>query len=156
MSKAKGKSKSKQASSSTEVALPSAPGTAVAVPSSLPEGIKVKRRITLPSLAIKTPGQGRALVIMDAMRVSKVKDKSEQKREPATICTVGDMQTGEMFTFIVPAVIKGNLDENYPDDSYVGKAFWIQNKGKRTESQRYNDFELSEVEAPERTTAPLE
>lgn len=141
------KSKSSKGTQDNENQLPKAPGAAItAPPASLPEGFTVKRRITLPSLALKQVGQGRALKIMEEMRISKVKDKSDQKREPATVCPVTDMATGEVFTFIVPAVVRENLRDNYPDDSYVGKTFWIVNKGKRSESQRYNDFEVSEVE----------
>jgi len=127
-------------------AIPAAPGKVFDGPVvGMPEGLTVTRRVTMPSLALKTPGQGRALLIQDAMRISQIKDKTDQKREPATICTVTDMKSGEMFTFIVPAVVRENLVRDYPSDSYVGKGFWIVNKGKRTETQRYNDFEITEV-----------
>lgn len=121
----------------------------------LPEGVTVKRHVTLPSLAIKTAGQQKILFIIDAMRVSKITDKAgtdaegkAKTREPATICTAGDCETGELVTFIVPAVVKSNLERDYPKDSYVGKSFVIQNKGKRSEAQRYNDFAIAEVDVP--------
>lgn len=114
---------------------------------SLPAGFKVVKQITLPSLAIKKAGDSKILKIMDAMRISKVVDKSAEgkKREPATICTVTDMETGELFTFIVPAVVKKNLQETYENDSYVDRIFQITNKGKRNEAQKYYDFQLLEV-----------
>lgn len=116
---------------------------------SLPAGFKVVKQITLPSLAIKKAGDSKILKIMDAMRISKVVDKSAEgkKREPATICTVTDMETGELFTFIVPAVVKKNLQETYEHDSYVDRIFQITNKGKRNEAQKYYDFQLLEVSA---------
>lgn len=114
---------------------------------SLPAGFKVVKQITLPSLAIKKAGDSKILKIMDVMRISKVVDKSAEgkKREPATICTVTDMETGELFTFIVPAVVKKNLQETYENDSYVDRIFQITNKGKRNEAQKYYDFQLLEV-----------
>lgn len=115
----------------------------------MPEGFKVKRQITLPSLSIKKTGDAWTLKILDAMRVSKVVDKGAdgKKREPATICTVSDVSNGELFTFIIPAVVKKNLQDNYPDDTYVDKIFFIKNMGKRNDAQKYYDFQLAEVEA---------
>lgn len=127
------------------------PGASVVAPppANMPEGFTIKRQITLPSLAIKVAGTGRVLHILDAIRVSKVVDKKPtadgKTREPANICTVADAMTGEQFIFIVPAVVRENLVRDYPNDSYVDKVFWIENKGKRTENQRYNDFAISEV-----------
>lgn len=125
---------------------------AVAGSLKLPEGVKVKRHVTLPSLAIKKSGEQRILFLMDAMRVSKIKEKKTEDgkpaREPATICTVGDVEDGSMYIFIIPAVVKENLLRDYPNDSYVGKSFVIQNKGKRSETQRYNDFAIAEVDVP--------
>jgi hypothetical protein len=132
----------------------------------LPAGVTIKRHVTLPSLAIKNPGQAEILTILDPMRVSKIKQKVEldsagkpkAPREPATICTVGrhagehnpSAKTGQ-FTFIVPAVVRENLERDYPADAdgvvgYVGKSFYIVNCGKRTESQRYNDFQIAEAD----------
>lgn len=132
----------KASKATTGTALAPVTGTAI----KLPEGIKAVRRVTMPSLALKNPGDEKILCIADAMRVSAVKDKSEQKREPATICSVGDVLTGEMYTYIVPAVVKSNLLRDYPDDSYVGKSFHIKNMGRRNENQRYNDFSIIEVD----------
>ncbi len=148
MSKTRIKSKSKDNGAGTSVAV-SVPGTAVA----LPAGVTIKRRITLPSLAIKKAGESRILAFADAMRESKVVTKQADgtERKPAMIATVGDCLTGEMFIFIVPTVVHANLARDYPATAdgvpgYVGKAFQIVNKGKRSDSQRYNDFEISEVE----------
>jgi hypothetical protein len=114
----------------------------------LPEGTKVKRHVTLPSLAIKKDGQQESLFILDELRVSKItaKKDGDKPREPATICSAVKIDTGEQVTFIVPAVVKANLERDYPNGAYVKKAFLIQNKGKRTESQRYNDFAILELD----------
>jgi len=135
------------------------PGTAVALPGgkalALPAGIKVTKRITLPSLTIKE-NQRRFLHLVDQMRISQVKQKPAADGttpKPATVCTAGDVETGEMFIFIVPAVVMENLQRDYPEHSYVGKSFMIWNKGKRKEGQRYNDFEIAEVDVSELTAS---
>jgi hypothetical protein len=155
---AKKQSKHKEAETSRPFVASSVPGI------TLPEGTRIKRHVTLPSLAIKADGQQELLFIVDEMRVSKITQKADEKkpREPATICTAIKVDTGETVTFIVPAVVKANLLRDYAklDDAgnvksqtYVGKAFAIQNKGKRTESQRYNDFAIYELELTEEQQA---
>lgn len=117
-------------------------------PASLPAGLKVLRTITVPSLVMKTAGMGVAMLIQSALRVSTVVTKTAdgKPQEPATICNVTNVETGEQFIFLVPKVVASNLERDYPDEGYVGKKFWIVNKGKRTPSQRYNDFEIHEIE----------
>lgn len=142
-----------------------APGTALApvgagLPMNLPAGLKMVKRVTLPSLALKVEGDARALLFASEMRVSKIEDKPDaqgKKREPATICDVGDVTTGEQFIFIVPAVVKANLERDYSEKgadgrpSYVGRVFYIRNEGKRKDGQRYNDFTIIECDASELT-----
>ncbi len=116
----------------------------------VPEGFKAKRVVTLPTIVIKEAGTARILKIVDAFRVSKVEGKpmaDGTKQKPATVCTATDMQTGEMGIFIVSAVVQSNLERDYPEESYVGKAFHISNLGKRKDTQKYNDFSITEVEA---------
>jgi len=126
----------------------------------LPAGIVITRRITMPSLVMKKAGVVAYLTIVDAMRVSTVKNKpvkdsdgKEKPLEPATVCTVGDILTGEMYTFLVPSVVRENLKRDYPNDTYVGKCFLIENKGKRNEGQRYWDFAIAEIDASGLTAA---
>lgn len=123
---------------------------APAASAAMPSNFKPLRVITLPSLVLKMAGDARALKFLDAMRVSSVVDKPTaegKKKEPATICGVIDVATGEQFTFLVPAVVKANLIRDFPGDTYVGKVFWIECLGRRKEGQRYNDFKIVEGEA---------
>lgn len=113
----------------------------------LPAGFKLKRLVTVPSLVLKTVNEIRYLRIDSEMRISKVEDKKQPKREPATICDATDMATGQVYIWLLPSVVKENLQRDYPDGSYVGKVFAVCNNGKRTESQRYNDFSIAELEA---------
>lgn len=119
-------------------------------PANVPEGFRVKRQITLPSLAIKAQNESHILRFDSAMRISDVMDKPKgdaKPRDPATIANVTEVSTGEQFIFIVPTVVKKNLERDYKDNGYVGCVFQITNKGKRKESQRYNDFAIAELEA---------
>lgn len=141
---------SQPAQTSTAVAVQNAIGAKA----QLPVGIVITRRITMPSLVMKKAGVVAYLTIVDAMRISTVKNKpakgpdgKDRPVDPATICTVGDILTGEMYTFLVPAVVRENLIRDYPGDAYVGKCFMIENKGKRNEGQRYWDFAIAEIDA---------
>lgn len=126
---------------------------AAVTPANVAAGYKVKRQVILPSLSLKE-GEARTLKILEAMRVSTVKserkrakgEKDDGPQKPATVCPVVDVASGENYTLIVPAVMEGNLRENYPDDAYVGKVFYVLKKPKRP-GKRYFDLELSEVEA---------
>lgn len=118
-------------------------------PASVPAGFKTKRMVTLPTLSMKTAGSSYAVRILDAMRVSALKNTKKvagKEMEPATVCSAINLETGEQVNMILPAVVKGNLEEQYEDDSYVGKCFLMTNNGKR-EGKKYNDFSIIEIEA---------
>lgn len=118
-----------------------------ALSTAVPEGMKAVRVVTLPSLAFKTVGVGYAVQFLEKMRESKVITKTADgtPQKPATIARGATVPDGAMYTLIVPAVVKDNLERDYPDDGYVGKAFYIVNMGKRKEGQKYNDFAITEV-----------
>lgn len=124
----------------------------VAGPMMLPSGLKLKQRLTLPSLVMKTKGDARALVFLGPIHESKVvtgkKDAEGKPEKPANVANVGDVTTGEEFVFLVPAVVRSTLTQEYPDDSYVRKVFYIRNEGKR-EGKRHIDFTVAEVDASE-------
>ena len=136
----------------------SAPGTALAVQGAttmaLPSGVKLKRRLTLPSLVMKTRGDARVLAFLSEIAPSKVvtgKVDAEGKPEkPANVASVADVETGEEFIFLVPAVVRNTLTQEYPDASYVGKCFYIRNEGKR-EGKRHIDFTVAEADVSELT-----
>lgn len=116
----------------------------------LPAGMKVAKVVTLPSLVMKNANEPRVLMIVSPFRISNVQGKKLADgsfEKPATICDVGDVQTGEQMIFLAPAVVQKNLTDTYPNDDFVGKTFYIENLGKRQSSQRYNDFKIVELEA---------
>lgn len=143
---------------------PEMSGAELAQKAKLPAGFKVAKILTLPTIVLKKKGEARILTIKDAIRISKVEGKKNAdgtREKPAKICTAIDAQTGEMGTFLVPAVVQSNLEKEYAEvvmdkegkitgvkpgtEKYVGKTFHIVNMGKRTPGQRYNDFTISEV-----------
>jgi len=113
---------------------------------------KVAKRVTMPTInpATNVPY---IFKIMDAFRKSTyvkpvVAGEEEKKEKPATICTVTDMETGQIALWLVPEVAYKNITEQYPDDSYVGKIFGCQKLPKRP-GKRYFDFEIAELELDE-------
>ena len=145
--------KNKAAVTGTSVAL----AVSMALSAPLPSGIVLKRRLTVPSLVMKTKGERRFLAIADALRESKVPGKQlkapikledgtvQTHEKPATICTVGDVETGEVFTWLVPAVVKSTFVQEGEGDWYVGRCFMVENLGKR-EGKRHVDFAVAEVD----------
>ncbi len=122
-----------------------AANTAVASFGGVPEGFKLKRVITVPSLTLKELNRPYYLKFNSDFRVSKVKSKDGEP--PATICDVTDLETGQAFILLAPAVVLKNLQDEFPDGGFVGKLFCIQNLGKRKAGQRYVDFGIAELEA---------
>lgn len=66
------------------------------------------------------------------------------KMEPATLADVTNLETGEEGQIILGAAVKSIFEENYPDNSYVGKKFRITKLEKAADKQYfpYNVVEL--------------
>jgi len=91
--------------------------------------------------------------IESAMHVGKeIKSRNatetDKKKEPATLCNVTDLSSGELGQFIANTVIKSTLDENYPNDTYVGLCFSIT-KQARQEGKQYDKFSIEEIDDPD-------
>lgn len=156
-----GKSRAKPRNTARNTAAVAGTSVSTAIASAgvenLPKGIALVRRLTMPSLVMKKLGERRFLAIADALRVSRVpgkplkvpvklEDGSVQTHEkPATICTVGDVETGEVFTWLVPAVVQSTFTQDYEGTDYVGRTFMVENLGKR-EGKRHVDFAVAEVD----------
>jgi len=74
-------------------------------------------------------------------------DPDAKKKEPATLCNVINLATGEPGQIIANTIIKSTLDEEYPNDSYVGLCFSIT-KQARQEGKQYDKFAIEEIEDP--------
>ena len=109
-------------------------------------GFKIKKLVTVPSLVMKIAGEQRILRFDDAIAVSTVRDPKKPDEKPANVAHVTDMETGQIFVFLVPSVVQGNMEQHYVDGAYVGKIFLIKNLGKDP-AKRYVNFGIAEVEA---------
>ncbi len=68
------------------------------------------------------------------------------KKKQAIFLTIKLVDSGEVVKIIVPAVLHRLLEENYPNESFVGLAFEFT-KGEKVKGaeNEYSTFELNEV-----------
>lgn len=109
---------------------------------------KVKKALTLPVLKLK-PGEEVYVQFTTPMYVGKDTGQvmNGKKMDPATIAKVIDLTTGEMHTLICATVLQKEINENYPGDEYVGKAFAITLT--KVPEKKYNLYTILEIEADE-------
>jgi hypothetical protein len=67
------------------------------------------------------------------------------KMEPARLCDVLNLETGELQSLILYSVLEGEIHRAYPGDSYIGKSLLI--RASRPEGKRYRTYEIAEIEA---------
>jgi len=109
---------------------------------------KRSKKLTLPVVKFEMD-KAKYLLITAAMHVGKRLKGSGAKSqmEPATLCNVVDLQTGEEMQLICATLVKSILTENYDNHSYVGHAFEVTKHNKR-EGKGYYDYSIDEVELP--------
>jgi hypothetical protein len=80
--------------------------------------------------------------------------KIDDSKEPATLCNVVDLTTGEEGQIICGKLLREQIAESYPNDSFVGKSFAME--FMRVPDKRYNVIKtLNEIEPEEaQTSAP--
>lgn len=76
--------------------------------------------------------------------VSTKQGADGQAMKPADVAQVVNLETGEVQTLICNAVLKSELEKNYPKAGYVGKQFRIVQHAK-TGGKRYNPYSISEI-----------
>lgn len=79
--------------------------------------------------------------------MKKRKGDDEKQKEPATLVNCVNLSDGSLQQLIVNAVVKSVWNEDYPDDSYVGKCFAITKLG-RAAGKNYNPFRIAEIDDP--------
>lgn len=79
------------------------------------------------------------------LKGAKLKADGTPEMEPARLAECVNLQTGSLSLIIVNAVLEGALNEQYPDNAYVGKNFAIIMRPS-PEGKRYKTFELFELE----------
>jgi hypothetical protein len=79
--------------------------------------------------------------------LSKIRTGKEIKGSTmaaAELVTVEEVTSGQEMEYIVNAVCKGLLEDEYPSGSYVGKSFAIYKQGKAP-GKRYSNISLAEI-----------
>ena len=71
--------------------------------------------------------------------------EGKKAQDPAEVCNVIDLTTGEEVQIIVAAVVQSVWADEYPDDSYVGKGFKIT-KGVKAAGKQYFQYSVDEIE----------
>lgn len=113
---------------------------------------KTKKLLTIPLLKLAV-GATVYVKVTGAMYIGKeIKSKRANAnpaaaREPATLINAINLETGEQCQVICSAVVKGVFEDNYPQDSYVGKCFSLL-KLERAAGKEYNGFKVVEIEDP--------
>jgi len=105
----------------------------------------VKKHVTLPLFKWENnkPYYYRFDAAIEQGKPIKEKD-GESKKEPAYLAPVTNLESGEQGEIILGTVLRGILDEDYPDASYVGKCFELVQK--RITGKNYNSYGVTEIE----------
>ena len=115
-----------------------------------PTAVKVVKVVTLPLLKM---ADGETVYIVPLASIYKGKelkgantDASGKKMEPADLLNVYDLVGDRPAQLIVNAVLKSTLEEEYPKQTYVRRAFRIVRSAKA--NKRYKTYSIDEIELP--------
>jgi hypothetical protein len=125
--------------------------------------IKVVKNVTLPLLKMKDDGTSYYVKIITEIYAGKDNKTGKQAEGDATqkvpdLIQVIDLETGEEKELIVFAVLKAELEEQYPEGSYKGRCFRLQ-KFAKADGKKYSTAQIAEIELTseeEPTQAPVE
>lgn len=107
---------------------------------------KVKRNITLPLIKPQLDVPVYIKVTGPMFKGKKIEGTGDKaKMEPAELLNCINLESGEEAQIIVPSVLKGIFNDEYPDDSYVNKGFMIT-KHPKASGKRYHPFSVAELE----------
>jgi hypothetical protein len=115
---------------------------------------KKVRNLTLDILKF-VENEPRHVKFTGAIHLGKPQKAEEGKaaKAPAHLAPVIDLDTGNMeCQIIVAAVVLSILNDDYPNEAYVGKCFEIVKKA-RAEGKAYFPYGVAEIEDPD---APVE
>lgn len=115
---------------------------------------KIKSHVTVPLL--KTPDSGVPIYVqitgaifkakpLEGARAAVTNADGTSKNEPPMLAHAINLETGEVCQIIVNSVLQTELQEAFPDDTYVGRAFEIK-KFKMANGKRYATFQVAEIE----------
>lgn len=106
---------------------------------------KVKKPVTYQLLK-KVDGVPVYIRITSAIFVGKAiaGNPGQEKMEPASLVRCINLQTGEEQEMIVNKALEGALVDAYPDESYVGKGFMVEQY--TIPGKRYKGYKIAELD----------
>lgn len=115
----------------------------------IPAGLTPVRNVTVPTL--KFP-DGSRIAVKIISKIEKGKEMKEgrggkPKMEPADVAQVMRLSTGEVVQLIFGTVLKSEIEDAYPEHSYVGKCFVIEKHAKAV-GKTYATYSVTEVADP--------
>jgi hypothetical protein len=111
-------------------------------PVAKPFAFKVKTRISENQIKLKV---GEPVYVKFDSKFYKGK-QLEDKKEPATLAQVTDLETGENAIIVVPVVVQSSIEEKYSDGAYVGLCFSIEKLEKANPDKKYFPYAVAEIE----------
>lgn len=106
---------------------------------------KVKKLVTLPLWKWKND-QTKYLrfdsAIFEGKELTVKEGRADEK--PAHLANVTDLETGEQCQIIIGFVLESTMNDEYPDNAYVGKTFAITQH--RDSGKKYNTYSIAEIE----------
>lgn len=112
-----------------------------------PANVEVVNLVTIPLLK-KQDDKPIYVIFEGPIYKGKEMQAAEGKKqmEPAHLARIINMETGEQMEIICNEVMKGSLNDTYPDNGYVGKAFMITQM--KVEGKRYKNYSIKEIKNP--------
>lgn len=113
---------------------------------------RVKRFVNLPMISLRQDGTEVVCRIVDAIHTgSEIADGQRRGaiRRPADVMTV-ESADGMQGMLVASFLIKEELEEKYPDASYVGRWFWIKRTDTKAKpnGETYGLYAIAEIEPP--------
>ena len=103
----------------------------------------VLRKVSQPPLLKLRAGSLLYCKVNGAMEVSKPLKNAKvetgedgKPKQPPTVMSVTDLETGEDVTIICGSVLVDTLNDGYPKDAYVGKCFSIGIRERKDSKKR--------------------
>lgn len=142
------------------VSAPAAAATATAAPATSakwdPTTAEVVKVLTLPLLKLRA---GLTIFIKPTEKMFQAKpqknvkaDSEDANKKPPTLMHCIDLQTGEQVQIIPGSILADIFNDDYPNDTYVGRGFKIvvgeQKAVQGGGGKRYNQYTVSEIKLP--------
>lgn len=118
---------------------------------------KVLKLVTLPLFKLKAGSEIFVKILDKAYKATPIKNEAPAKpgeapKEPPMLVNVLKLDTGELGQIIPGSLLIDILNDQYPNDSYVRKGFWIKVGDQKASAggggKRYNTYTVSEIELP--------